>query len=61
MRRTLRIRLILGFLCIVIIIGLLGGGIFAEQNVVTLRLGHIFPITHPIQKAALAFGHFHVT
>ena len=58
MRRTLRIRLILGFLCIVIIIGLLGGGIFAEQNVVTLRLGHIFPITHPIQKAALAMADY---
>jgi len=58
MRKVLRIRLILGFLCIVIIIGLLGGEIFAQQNVVTLRLGHIFPITHPIQKAALAMADY---
>lgn len=58
MRNVLRIRLILGFLCIVIIIGLLGGEIFAQQNVVTLRLGHIFPITHPIQKAALAMADY---
>jgi len=58
MRKILRIRLILGFLCIVIIIGLLGGEIFAQQNVVTLRLGHIFPITHPIQKAALAMADY---
>ncbi|MGB6606312.1 MAG: DctP family TRAP transporter solute-binding subunit [Atribacterota bacterium] len=58
MRKVLRIRLMLGFLCIVIIIGLLGGEIFAQQNVVTLRLGHIFPITHPIQKAALAMADY---
>jgi len=58
MRRILRVRLIFCFLCIVIIIGLLGGKIFAEQNVVTLRLGHIFPITHPIQKATLAMADY---
>jgi len=58
MRRRLRIRLVLGFLCTVIIIGLLSGGVFAGQNVVTLRLGHIFPITHPIQKATLAMADY---
>jgi len=58
MRRRLRIRLVLGFLCTVIIIGLLSGGVFAGQNVVTLRLGHIFPITHPIQKATLAMANY---
>ena len=58
MRRMLRVRLIFCFLCIVIIIGLLGGEIFAQQNVVTLRLGHIFPITHPIQKATLAMADY---
>jgi len=58
MRNTSRSRLIFCFLCIVIIIGLLSGGVFAGQNIVTLRLGHIFPITHPIQKATLAMADY---
>jgi tripartite ATP-independent transporter DctP family solute receptor len=58
MRNTLRSRLIFCFLCIVVITVLLAGEIFAEQKVTILRLGHIFPITHPIQKATLAMADY---
>lgn len=44
-------------LCMGVIAGFSGGASFA-QNKVTLRLGHIFPMTHPVHKAAKIFADY---
>ncbi|RLE11389.1 C4-dicarboxylate ABC transporter substrate-binding protein [Candidatus Aerophobetes bacterium] len=55
--RKVRSKLICGFLCVGMVLLLIGEGVFAEK-VTTLRLGHIFPLTHPVQKAAVAMAEY---
>ena len=52
------IMLLVGLLCVAAIGGLYGGGSFAQEKVVTLRLGHIFPITHPVHKATTTMAEY---
>lgn len=40
------------------VIMLFGGVSFAQQKAVTLRLAHIFPITHPVHKSATAMADY---
>lgn len=56
--KTRGIMLAVGILCVVVISGLYGGVSFAQEKVVTLRLGHIFPITHPVHKATTAMAEY---
>lgn len=56
--KTTRIVLLVGALCVVVMIGLYGGMAFAEEKVVMLRLGHIFPITHPVHKATTVMAEY---
>jgi len=40
------------------VIMLFGGVSFAQSKAVTLRLAHIFPITHPVHKSAMAMADY---
>ena len=42
----------------VVVTGMLCGGVAFAQGKVTLRLGHIFPITHPVHKSAMAMADY---
>lgn len=53
----LKSRLVGVFICTGLVLCLAGGQVFAEK-VITLRLGHIFPLTHPTQKAAVAMAEY---
>ena len=41
-----------------VVLDMLCGGVAFAQGKVTLRLGHIFPITHPVHKSAMAMADY---
>jgi len=50
-----------GLIILVVCVGVMGvlyGGTPFAQEKVTLPLGHIFPVTHPIHKAAMAMANY---
>jgi len=57
MKRT-KTRWIMVSLCVGFMIALYGGVCFAQEKTVTLRLGHIFPVTHPVHKSAMAMADY---
>lgn len=42
----------------VVVMGMLCGGVAFAQEKVTLHLGHIFPVTHPTHKSAMAMANY---
>jgi tripartite ATP-independent transporter DctP family solute receptor len=55
--KRMKIRWTVSILCMVVM-GMLCGGVAFGQEKVTLRLGHIFPITHPTHKSAMAMADY---
>jgi tripartite ATP-independent transporter DctP family solute receptor len=42
----------------VVVMGMLCGGLAFAEEKITLRLGHIFPVTHPTHKSAMAMANY---
>ena len=57
MMKRMKSGLIILVVCVGVIGVLYGGTPFAQEKV-TLPLGHIFPVTHPIHKSAMAMANY---